>query len=94
MGDVGEYWRDYRDWKRQARASMRAQIPTLLNHLRKAGHRVELVDINSRHYRINGTVNYWPGTGRWTTVATWANRPVARGKGYSRLVRYLEEKSQ
>lgn len=86
MGDVGDYWREHREYVREKKAKDRKRIPEFLAALRKAGHVLE--QFSDDHYRVDGIFDYWPSTGTWREV-----NGKRRGHGVYRLIKELKNVS-
>lgn len=83
----GEFWRDVRKAKQEKRASNRKGSAGIL---KEAGH--TFTSHNSGAHLVvqaNGhTVDFWPGTGRWTTRGF---RFTLQGRGVRNLLQHLKE---
>ena len=82
MGEEGEIWRQYREFKREKKAS---NMLNSLNILKKKGYEVQLVSAMSVHYRV-GNFNYWPTTGSFYNPET-----MVKGRGVMNLIIQLEK---
>ena len=66
MGDVGDYWRDHKEHKREVKARQVAAIPKALALLDEAG--VSYRQFSEEHYRVAERFDWWPSTGRWRAI--------------------------
>lgn len=88
MGEIGEYWRDMKEARREKRAEFEASVgmPTekfYAQQVSDAGFKI--VQLSEHHYRV-GDFDFWPSTGKFM------NRKTKRlGRGVSRLLALLSE---
>jgi len=66
MGDVGDYWREHKEYKRKVKAQQVAAIPKALAMLDEAGISYRRFDME--HYRVAERFDWWPSTGRWKSL--------------------------
>lgn len=93
MGDMGEFWADVKPALKQRsqdkRASNRKSSADLL-----AARGVEFTKNNGGAHLIvtagDHLVDFWPGTGKWTTRGF---RFTVVGRGVQGLIRHLEQEA-
>ncbi len=61
MGDVGDYWNDHRDYRREQKIKQQPFVDALIRKL------YELADVrelsgDGPHLRVNGALDFWPST--------------------------------
>lgn len=70
MGDVGDYWNEHREYKRQKRREeapkIARQVDACVTKLVERGY--EVIRFSEHHYRVDGRFDYWPSTGRWRSM--------------------------
>lgn len=68
MGDVGDYWREHKEYKREQKRRQQAAIPKAMQVLDEAGIEYRRLDPYGEHYRVAGRFDWWPSTGYWKAV--------------------------
>lgn len=68
MGDVGDYWNDARDYRREQKRKREPFNHGWTRQLYKIADVVELSE-HGPHLRVNGVVDFWPSTGTKTVLA-------------------------
>ena len=90
MGDVGDFWRDVNEHRKEQKAKRApAEAKRAAKEwaeLVKQGHDVDELNPHGPHLRINGRVNYWPSSQTWTV-----NNSKMRGVGFRSLIKYLSK---
>lgn len=81
MGDVGDYWNDHREYKREKRAKQMESLGEWLKAISDAGLPCVAMDRGS-FYRVDGRFDWWPTTGTWMSL----DKKV-RGHGVRNLIR-------
>lgn len=70
MGDVGDYWNEHREYRRQQRIKnapkIAKQVDGCVTELIKRGYQV--IRFSEHHYRVDQRFDYWPTTGRWRAM--------------------------
>lgn len=84
MGELGDYWREHREYKKGIKAKRRESMPDIVNRIRFAGY--EITEHNGgEHIKIHlqaGVVDYWPSTG-------YFKHGKKKGGGIKKLMNYL-----
>jgi hypothetical protein len=83
MGDIGDYWREHKEYKSRKKAEQRRLIPSLINRVRKAGLYLEPLDAYEEHWRVAEAFDWWPSTGYWKMLR---NNEVS-GRGVVSLIK-------
>lgn len=81
MGDLGEYWRDTKDYRRQKKRETQSKAPEAIRIAEEAGLRLYCFD-GLYHYRVNGKFDWWPSTGYWKSLTG-----KSRGHGVRQLIK-------
>jgi len=87
MGDMGDYWRDHKEYKQIQRNKFRGKNDDCLCRIEKSGH--DIRKLSCEHYRINEDVDYWPSTGTWRQ-----KNGKASGWGVASLLKHLNQPSE
>lgn len=82
MGDVGDYWRDHKEYKRQQKKDWVASAERVFSRLKLNYSR--LTGDHWRIYHEGKEVDFWPTTGAWRTD----DMPKAR-HGLKHLLNFL-----
>lgn len=83
MGDMGEYFRDWREHKRERKETGRAMA---LRILEESGIAFETLSENGPHLRFAEGFDFWPSTGNWIHRET-----QLRGFGVRSLLREIKK---
>ena len=84
MGDVGDYWNDHREYKREKSKQQMKLLPNWLKSLSDAG--LIYMDMGG-FYRINNCFDWWPSTGTWMSL----DKKV-RDHGVRNLIKHITER--
>ena len=66
MGDIGDYWREHKEYVQTKKNNYRSKADGALAKLSNAG--IDFRQLSHGHYRIsltNDFIDYWPSTGKW-----------------------------
>ena len=83
MSELGDDFREWREYKRKRKAEF---VATATRVLGKEGVFYTVLDYGTNHFRIENRVDYWPGTGTWIVLET-----RERGYGLRELIKYIKE---
>lgn len=88
MGELGEYWRDIKEHKREIKEKRLSNMPNPNTLLKEINVKFEVKN-EGHHYIIksnNNTFDYWPSTGYWK------HRELDKpGYNISPLVQYIKK---
>ena len=93
MGDMGDYWRDYREYvKKERRAELRAKLPGRIQfvagELKKRGYDFTVCNLRTGQINVRlgkKTFTFYCGTGKITNYG--------EKRGYRAFLAILERKS-
>lgn len=63
MGDLGDYWREHKEYKREQKQKFGRKIPDVKKRVEDAGH--DIRQLSHDHYRVDNLIDWWPTTGTW-----------------------------
>jgi hypothetical protein len=88
MGDMGDYFRDWKKHKKIAKAKRWQENERNIARLSLThGFQYEIIDSSTGHALIEDRVDFWLSTGTW--MLRGAKR---RGHGFKQLIAFLKEK--
>lgn len=88
MGDMGDYFRDWRDHKKEHKQRRWLDNSAKIESLSRRGlFSYEIQDHGTGHVLINDSIDFWLSTGTW--MVRGKNR---RGHGFRQLIHFLQDK--
>ena len=85
MGDMGDYWRDVREHRKEAKSKRWNSNTKELERLAKAGKlRFQIGNAGTGHMIVNENIDLWLSTGTW--LVRGQNR---RGHGFKQLLHFI-----
>lgn len=66
MGDIGDYWRDHKEYVKEKKNKYRGNSSKAIKALEDSG--IEFYQLSHEHYRVpltNDFIDWWPSTGTW-----------------------------
>lgn len=85
MGDVGDYWRDYKEYVRKKKQQYGKGKSAAIDRVKLAGFEVR--EISHGHYRVEECMDWWPSTGTWRET-----RGKLSGHGADSLINYMKKR--